>query len=237
MTSGVGQPAPAATRIPLPAEPPADGSVHPARIALGLAILAAQRIGRKAPPNGAFVVGVGLLQQTAEDAWMLARRGLGPPVRVVARAFDHRSRNGRPTVLARVSAGARRRGETTIVAARAEASAFVRSMLADGFAWAQYRAVPQLVNGLLPDLIERVAPQVINGIMPMVRARVLPALIEDIARDPRIRHLVIEEGRSAASGATDYLRTAAANADDRIERAVHRLGRARRGASGGQRAR
>src|SRR5215475_11782780 len=55
-----------------------DNGFRPARLALGVALLAANRI-RAGTPSDTFLVGVGLAQQTVAEVRGLARRALGPP--------------------------------------------------------------------------------------------------------------------------------------------------------------
>jgi len=231
MTSGVGQPSPAsaeAPQLPGPDQAP-DDRVHPVRFALGVAVLVGERIGRGAPPGGALVLGVGLLQEGAAEVRTLARHLLGASARIASRAIDREPDHGRPTrprvLLDRVASTARRRGAATIAAGRADASAFVRTSLTDGIRWVQTQAVPQILDGAVPYLVERVVPRLIDGVMPEIRSRVLPAVIDDLAHHPQLRSLVLEESKNAAGRATHYLRNATADADDRIENAVRHLGR------------
>jgi hypothetical protein len=206
-----------------------DEHAHLVRFALGVAVLAGERIGRGAAPSDAVVMGVGLLQEAAEEVASLARRVLGAPVRAALRPLAQLSASSdsqastAPAMLARAAGAARRHGEATVAAGREDVETFVSAMVTDGLVWAQSQALPQLIDSVLP-VIERVMPRIIDAFLPVFRAQVLPALIEDLSRDPRIRQLVVEESKNAASGATTYLRVASANADDRVENAVRRLG-------------
>jgi hypothetical protein len=126
-------------------------------------------------------------------------------------------------MLRRVAGEARKRGETAVAAGRADASAFLQANVADGIAWAQARAVPQIVDGLVPHLVDKVVPRLIDGAMPEIRSRVLPIVIEDLTKDPRVRDLVVEQGRGVVGEAAQQLRTTTATADDRVESAFRRL--------------
>jgi hypothetical protein len=134
---------------------------------------------------------------------------------------------------------ARSRGQTTMDTGRAEASAFLQASISDGMVWAEQQAVPQMVDGLVPHLVESVVPQIVDGIvphlvesvvpqlidgvMPEIRARVLPVLIDDLTHDPQLRELVVEQSRDVVGEATQQLRTATASADDRVEHVFRRL--------------
>jgi hypothetical protein len=134
---------------------------------------------------------------------------------------------------------ARTRGQATMDTGRAEASAFLQDSINDGMAWAEQQAVPQMVDGLVPHLVdtvvpqivdgivphlvESVVPQLIDGVMPEIRARVLPVLIDDLTHDPQLRELVVEQSRDVVGEAAQQLRTATASADDRVEQVFRRL--------------
>jgi hypothetical protein len=210
---------------------------HPARMVLGMATLAADRLRGGAPGGEAFFTGVGLMQQTAAGARNLAKRMLGPasqaaldtvdlaaqlpvagaPLRSLARTRDR---------MARALADARTRGHATVAAGRADAEAFVRSNVAETISWAQARAVPQIVDGLVPHLVDEVVPRILEGTLPEIRATVLPAVIDDLTNSPQLRDLMLEQGRGVVGDAAEHLRNTTANADDRVESAFRRLVRA-----------
>jgi hypothetical protein len=207
---------------------------HPGRLALGMAVLVAERIRPGRATSNALVTGLGLVAQTAAEAEALARRAMGPPARAAAIAaavaanlpgadLPRRSLARSRAMLRRVAGEARRRGETAVAAGRADASAFLQANVADGIAWAQARAVPQIVDGLVPHLVDKVVPRLIDGAMPEIRSRVLPIVIEDLTKDPRVRDLVVEQGRGVVGEAAQQLRTTTATADDRVESAFRRL--------------
>jgi hypothetical protein len=221
---------------PPPAPPPAapaphatNGGRHPTRVFLGLAVLAAERLRGAAPPSEPFLTGVGLLQQTAAEARVIARRAFLPPAKFALRAATWAAGLRGPEIdapasrLNQVMLDARKRGAETVAAGRAEASALVQATVSDGLAWAEAQAVPQIVDGLVPHLVDEVVPRLIDGVMPEVRARVLPIIIEDLTHDPEVRDLVLEQGRGVVGDAAKHLRTTTATADDRVESAFRRM--------------
>lgn len=222
---------------PSPEPPAQQPRAHPARMVLGLATMAAERLRGGAPPSDALATGVGLVQESAAGARDFARRVLKPATRFASDAVDRASQlpgADRPLRTLRrsrsqfnqVVARARRRGEATVSAGRAEAEAFVRSSVAETLSWAQAQAVPQIVDGLVPHLVDQVVPRILEGTLPEIRSRVLPAMIDDMANSPQVRDLVLEQGRGVVGEAAVNLRSTTASADDRIESAVRRLVRA-----------
>jgi hypothetical protein len=119
-------------------------------------------------------------------------------------------------------ADARLRGQATVKAGRADAVAFLRTSIDDGLAWTQKQAVPRIVDGMMPYLVDDVMPRIIEGAMPEIRTRVLPVVIDDLSHDPRIRDLVQEQSRGMAGEAVQQMRTTTAAADDRVEAAFRR---------------
>jgi hypothetical protein len=214
---------------------------------LGLTVLAAERLG--SPTNDSFALGVGIAQQTASGLRDLAGRFAGRPARAAYRTLDWATKrtslraNAGPLArrreeVRRLVQLARERGQATVEAGRAEASTFLQANVTDGMAWAEDQAVPQMVDGLVPHLVESVVPQivdgivphlvetvvpqVIDGVMPEIRARVLPVIIDDLTNDPRLRELVLEQSRGVVGEAAQQLRSATATADDRVEQAFRR---------------
>jgi hypothetical protein len=205
---------------------------NPARLALGVAILAGDRL-RVGIPNDTFVVGVGLAQQTMAEMRGLARRALKPAGRAVDWATKQASMAAQQSnagLFARTRSRvgqlvveARNVGRATIAAGRQDATAFVRASVAEGMAWAETQAVPRIVDSLVPHLVESVVPRIIDGVMPEIRSSVLPAVVEDLANDPKLRDLVAEQSRGAIEDAAHTVRSATAHADDRVENAFRRL--------------
>jgi hypothetical protein len=225
-----------AAELPKPELRPEDGYTRPLRVALGMAVFAAERLSRGRPTSAAFVTGVGLLQQGAAEARTLGRRIMGPPTGIASRGVDRatgapgsdhpgRSVSRSRQRLSRVVSDAKKRGEASVAAGRADASAFVQASVKDGIAWAQAQVVPQIIDAMLPYFLENVIPRIIDGVMPEIRSRVLPAVIDDLTDDPRLRDLVLEQSKGAVGDATQHLRATTANADDRVEKAFRRRGR------------
>jgi hypothetical protein len=127
-------------------------------------------------------------------------------------------------LLTRVVSDAKKRGEASVAAGRAEASTFIQTSVTDGIAWAQAKVLPQIIDGMMPYFLNDVMPRVIDGVMPEIRSRVLPVVIDDLTHDPRLRELMLEQSKGAVGEATQHRRATTANADDRVERAFRRRG-------------
>ena len=127
------------------------------------------------------------------------------------------------TTLDRVVTEARERGAAAVAESRSDASAFVQAAVSDAIGWAQAQVIPQIVDGLVPHLVDSVVPRIIDGALPDIRARVMPIIIDDLTNDPQIRDLALEQGRGAVGEAAEHLRSTTANADDRVESAFRRL--------------
>jgi hypothetical protein len=226
----------AATEVPVTATPEPEVSKprsHPARLALGVVLLAADRV-RVSAPSETFEVGVGLAQQTVDEMRGLARRAFGPPTRAASRTLDWASKQtgvatnrglfGRTrAVVGQMMLEARNAGRATIAAGREDAATFVRNSVADGMTWAETQAVPRIVDSLVPHLVDSVVPRLIDGVMPEIRSKVLPAVVDDLADDPKIRELVMEQSRGVIDDAAKSVRSATASADNRVEAAFRRL--------------
>jgi hypothetical protein len=205
------------------------------RLALGAVVLASERLGMPERARAGLATATGLAERAADGARetievvhgavdLLALSGAAAAER--ARALP--SAVFRPAVRGRAAlrgglAEARRRGADTLDAGRADALAVIRSNVDDGVAWAQSAVVPQVVDGLVPQLITEVVPKIIDGVMPEIRRRVLPMVIQDLAADPQVRDLVVEQTRGVLDDATEQVRTGTAEADDRVEAAFRRM--------------
>jgi len=209
-------------------------SARPARLALGLASLAADRLRGGVRTNDTLAVTVGLLGRTADGSAAFARWVSSPPARAARRGASWAS--GLPGVkrlrgpverarvnVARMTSEARVRGQATVTAGRDDATAFVKVTVDDTISWAQAQAVPRIIDGLVPQLVNEVVPKIIEGAMPEIKEHVLPAVIEDLANEPAIRDLIMEQSRSALSDAAGELRSSTASADDRVESAFRRI--------------
>lgn len=207
---------------------------HPARVALGLASLAVERLRVGARTGDAVATTVGLVGRAAGGTAAFARRVEASRARLAGRGRGWAS--GLPGVrslrgpairtrdrVERMATEARERGRATVATGRVEALGLVRTTVDDSLAWAQAQAVPRIVDGLVPHLVADVVPRIIDGVLPEIRARVLPIVIEDLANEPRVQNLIAEQSRSAVGDATDQLRASTAAADDRVESAFRRF--------------
>jgi hypothetical protein len=129
-------------------------------------------------------------------------------------------------------AGLRAPRSLALAAAR-QVRTLVREGVEDAVNRVGQRAAPQLLDALVPHLVESVAPRVIDGLLPhlertvmpqlveaaipLVRERVIPVVIEDLTDSPLVKELVLEQSRGVASHTADQLRDATAKADDRVE--------------------
>jgi hypothetical protein len=210
-----------------------DKGFHPARLALGVALLAADRI-RARTPSDAFLVGVGLVQQTVAEVRGLARRALGPPRWAASHTADWADKRTGVSPHAGLVARSRERltelmldaratGRATVAAGRDDANTFVRANVADGMAWAGTQALPRIVDSLVPHLVESVVPRLIEGALPEIRARVMPAVVDDLTNDPKVRDLVTEQSRAAVEDAVKHVHTDVANADSKVMKVLRRL--------------
>lgn len=161
-------------------------TITPARVALGLAVLAAQRV-RSPTPGDALATAVGLLAETGQTVRAVAGRVAGPPARVATLAVGGAARVPGASLVRRPlqrtldrvradTATARERGRQTLAASRAEAAAAVRSSVEDGIRW------------LVPRLLEQS--------LPALRAQLLPAVIDQLTTDARLREYLTEQGRT-----------------------------------------
>ena len=224
-----------------------DKRFHPARLALGVALIAADRI-RAGNPSDRFLVGVGLAQQTVAEVRGLTRLALVPPGWAASRMADWATKrtgvspNAGPFARSRerfneLMLDARAKGRATVAAGREDADTFVRASVADGMAWVGTQAVPRIVDSLVPHLVDSVVPRLIEGALPEIRARVMPAVVDDLTNDPKVRDLVTEQSRAAVEDAVKRVRTDLAEADSKVMKVFHRLagaGPARRGPRSGK---
>jgi hypothetical protein len=216
--------------------PDGDKGFHPARLALGMAMLAADRI-RAGTPSDPFLVGVGLAQQTVAGVRGLARRALRAPRWAGSRTSDRAAKRTGVSSNAGLFARSRERvselmldaratGLATVAAGRQDVDAFVRASVADGMAWAGTQAVPQIVDSLVPHLVDSVVPRLIEGALPEIRARVMPAVVDDLTNDPKVRDLVADQSRAAVEDAVKHVYSDVASADSKVMRVFRRLARA-----------
>jgi hypothetical protein len=133
----------------------------------------------------------------------------------------------------------RRRGEGVADRARYRTVAFLRVATTDGRRWAEVELAPPLVEGmvpflaedlvpelldrLLPHLLTNYVPRLVEGLLPEIREQILPVVIADVAADPRLRAMVLQQSRGVLAEATGDVRTRAATADDWVEQRFRRL--------------
>jgi hypothetical protein len=196
------------------------------RIALGAVVLAGERLGVSDRARASLATVTGVASRTAAGVGEAAEVALGfvtfAKLRGAAAAEQARGipatltaplRGGRDKLrggrdrLRDELAEARATGNAKIEAGRVEALAFLRTSVDDGIAWAQ----------------ENVVPKVIEGALPEIRRRVIPVVIEDLTADPRVRDLVVEQGRGVIGDTAIQLRNGTAAADDRVEKAYRRV--------------
>ncbi|GAA1766599.1 hypothetical protein [Luedemannella helvata] len=220
-----GPPPPAAARQVVATRP-----VEGGRVLLGLAVLAGERLRAGAATPRAVATAVGLPVQAADEAAALTRRAGAVAARTRTRVaglpgsrlLTDRVDRGRQR-LARAGARATTRGRASLALGRADAVLFVRRAVDDGLRWAEGRAVPRLVDALVPHLVAEVVPRLIEGAIPQIRERVLPVVIEDLTADENVRELMVIQGRGVIGDTAEQLRSSTAQADDRVESAIRRL--------------
>jgi hypothetical protein len=133
-----------------------DQASSPARMALGLATLAAQRLRGGVPVGDGFVTGVGLVQQTANGLRELSRRALAPASRLAAGTvgaaaalpvvgFGVRAALRARLRLAATVEQARALGHDTVAAGRADAERALRDGVERTRRLAE-QVVPRLVS-------------------------------------------------------------------------------------------
>lgn len=182
-------------------------TTNPARLALGLAALAGERVAGAAGTD-ALATAVGLFAGTGRMVRGTAGALAAPATRTAARGARLASRlAGASIANAPPVRRARERGRDTVAASRGEAVAAVRSGIDDAFAW------------LLPRAIERA--------MPQIRRQVLPVVIDELTADHRVRDLLAQQGRNLIDRAAEKLR-GHASADAGMESTVQRMVAGRR---------
>jgi hypothetical protein len=204
------------------------------RLALGLAVLATERVRPVPVVHSGLNLAVGVAEASTARARAFAGRVAAPARRAagrakrVAGAVPGAALLATPVERARerlVNATelARLRGAATVGRGRAEAVTFLRGALVDSTGFAQREVVPGIVDDLVPHLVEQTLPRLIDGALPAIRAQVLPVVVDDLTNDPKVRDLVAEQGRGLIGEAAQELRDNTATADDRIESAFNRL--------------
>jgi hypothetical protein len=130
-----------------------DGRGTPLEVALGLAVLAAERLGARS--GGALHVTVGVARSAIRTVWRGAARLEGPGA----------------SWLRDVTAGPRRQGQAIVDGSRMVALRFARDAVDEGLAW----IAPRLIDATIPLLRAEVLPVVIKDLTddPLLRTLVL----------------------------------------------------------------
>jgi hypothetical protein len=150
-----------------------------ARMALGLASLAAQRLRGGMPVGDGLVTGVGLAMQTADGLRDLGRRVLRPTSRIAAGTVKGAALLPVAGIPFRIAlrtrawlgdavSDARARGHETLEAGRADAERVLRRGVDRSVRWASDRAAAPLVERLAPRVAEHVVPRVIEELAEKV---------------------------------------------------------------------
>jgi hypothetical protein len=192
------------------------GGVDARRVALGIAILLADRMqtdlgmrGARAPGTaGAFAIGatttgldlagravrsgreaaVGPVNSIAGMGRFLARQPIAERVlKPARRVADSVAEGMRSTV---------RRGQVIAGSARADAVTFLELETSNGIAW--------------------------------LRTAVVPVVIDDLVDSPKVRELAVSQAHGALNDTARVLRARSADADGRLEAGIRRLFNARR---------
>jgi hypothetical protein len=153
---------------------------NPARMVLGLATMAAQRLRGGVPAGDGFVTGVGLLQETANGLRALGARLLDPAAHAAASTVQQAAavpvagvpvrvalRSG--AKLAVLVIDARSEGRQTVSQGMADAQQWLRVGLGSGLRWASQQVLPYVVEAMSPRLVDQVVPRIVAGAVPAIR--------------------------------------------------------------------
>ncbi len=215
-----------------PASPNAVG------VGVGLAVLLNERLRASAVPREHIDLAVGLAVVGGDQARRALAAVARPPGRLAAWAASRAGRlpgtdlMRRPLREARrrweeVVADARREGTRTVAAGRAQALRLIGSNVDDVLGWVEADVLPSTIDRIMPYLNAAVVPRVIDGAVPQIRERVLPVIITDLATDPGVRDLMLEQGRGVFGDVAQQVRTSTASADELLEAGLRRLTRRR----------
>ncbi len=185
------------------------------RIALGTAVLTAERLAGRTSASSPVAIAVGLADQGRTSARNAAKRLTS--VRLKAPTLD----------LKQMLHDAGARGAIAMSRSRREAEAALRSAMDNSFGWAEQKVVPKVVEDLMPQIVNDIVPKIIDGVMPQIRTKVVPVIVDDLAQDPKVRTMITEQSQSVVTDATEELRETSAEADDRVELAFRRLFRSK----------
>lgn len=168
----------------------------PARVALGLAALAAERVRANAAGGDVLATAVGLVEETGQAVRSAAGMVAAPPKRAAAIAVHRAARLPGASLVRRPAlragdrvregvAAARERGRHTMAVSRAEGATVVQSAIDDGLRW--------------------LVPRILDRSLPEVRTRLLPVVVEQLTTDARLREFLTEQTRVLLDSATDRL--------------------------------
>jgi hypothetical protein len=166
-----GEPGPPAENGTGPQPSPA----NPLRMALGLATMAAQRLRGGVPVGDGFVIGVGLVLQTANGLREVGRWALGPASRAANGALKGAAMlpvTGAPLRAAMRSErriatavdAARERGHETVELSRAEAEHLLRRGFGQTMGWTRKRVGHSVVDHLAARVADHVAARIAGHI-------------------------------------------------------------------------
>jgi hypothetical protein len=181
------------------------------RLALGTAVLTAERLAGRTSASSPVAIAVGLADQGRKSARSAARKLTS--LRIKAPTLD----------LKQMLHDAGTRGAIAMSRSRRDAEATLRSVMDNSFDWAEQKVVPKVVDELMPQIVNDIVPKILDGVMPEIRTKVIPVIIDDLAHDPKVRTMITEQSQSVMSDATMELRETSAGADDRLEIAFRRL--------------
>lgn len=212
----------------VPAPPSAAG------VGVGLAVLLNERLRASAIPRERIDLAVGLAVVGGDRARRAVAAAARPPGRLAAWAASRAGRLPGADLVRRPLRGARRRwedvvadarreGARTVAAGRAQALRLIGSNVDDALGWVQVDALPTTIDGLVPYLNGAVVPRIIDGAIPQIRERVLPVVVGDLAADPGVRDLMLEQGRGVFGDVAHQVRTSTVNADELLEAGLRRF--------------
>ena len=186
----------AADSVEQPAEE-MDTGPRLARLAVGLASLAAEQLRVSERADETLAAAVGLVERAAAQSRIVAQRWRTSRAVRLARfgatvvgylpgASELRDR------VTRLARDVRRRGNVAVATGRDEALDLIKSTVDRGIAWARDKAVPRVLDGIVPQLVNDVVPRVVDEL----RRRELDGERERI--ESAVRHVLSHRHSDAA---------------------------------------